>query len=290
MSESIVKNIDVNSKENFIPKNIGLNTEEDLLFRKSRTGSCGVDLPEIADFKLKIAGKKREKIGLPELTEPDVIGHFVNLSTENYSIDKGFYPLGSCTMKHNPRLNEKVARFSGFANIHPLQDQSTIQGALELMYELQNWLSIMTGLHAACLAPAAGAQGELAGILTIRAALTAKGDARKIILIPDSAHGTNPATAATCGYQIKVIPSNKKTGEVDFDEFKKLVAEYDRDIAAIMLTNPNTCGKFESKVKDIADIIHGIGAYFYCDGANYNAIVGKIKPADIGVDVMHFNL
>ena len=159
-------------------------------------------------------------------------------------------------MKHNPRLNEKVARFSGFANIHPLQDQSTIQGALELMYELQNWLSIMTGLHAACLAPAAGAQGELAGILTIRAALTAKGDARKIILIPDSAHGTNPATAATCGYQIKVIPSNKKTGEVDFDEFKKLVAEYDRDIAAIMLTNPNTCGKFESKVKDIADIIH----------------------------------
>ncbi|MDA7705497.1 aminomethyl-transferring glycine dehydrogenase subunit GcvPB [Rickettsiales bacterium] len=290
MSEAVLNDMKEKTIENFIPKNVGLNLEEDLLFRQSREGSCGVDLPKIADFELKIGGKKREKIGLPELTEPDVIGHFVNLSSQNYSIDAGFYPLGSCTMKHNPRLNEKVARFPGFANIHPLQDQSTIQGALELMYELQNWLSIMTGLHSTCLAPAAGAQGELAGILTIRAALTAKGDARKIILIPDSAHGTNPATAATCGYDIKVIPSDKKTGEVNFEEFKKLVNEYGKDIAGIMLTNPNTCGKFESKVKEIADIIHEIGAYFYCDGANYNAIVGKIKPADIGVDVMHFNL
>ena len=290
MNEVLLNNTEIDSEENFIPKNVGLNVEEDLLFRKSRKGSCGVDLPKIADFKLRISGKKRVEIGLPELTEPDVIGHFVNLSSENYSIDAGFYPLGSCTMKHNPRLNEKVARFAGFANIHPLQDESTVQGALELMYELQNWLKIMTGLHSTCLAPAAGAHGELAGILTIRAALIAKGDARKIILIPDSAHGTNPATATTCGYDIKIIASNKKTGEVDFDEFKKLVEEYGKDIAAIMLTNPNTCGKFESRVKDIADIIHEIGAYFYCDGANYNAIVGKIKPADIGVDVMHFNL
>lgn len=290
MSDAVLNNVNDNSMADFVPKNAGLNLEEDLIFRKSRPGSCGVDLPKIPDFKLRIKGQKRKYIGLPEVTEPDVIGHFVNLSSENYSIDAGFYPLGSCTMKHNPRLNEKVARFPGFANIHPLQDESTIQGALELMYELQNWLTIMTGLDAACLAPAAGAQGELAGILTIRAALTAKGNPRKIILIPDSAHGTNPATAATCGYDIKVIPSDKKTGEVNFEEFKKLVAEYNEDIAAIMLTNPNTCGKFESKVKEIADIIHEIGAYFYCDGANYNAIVAKIKPADIGVDVMHFNL
>ena len=273
----------------FQPKQIGLNNSTDLLINQSRPGACGVDLPEIADFKLRIKNKKREKIGLAEVNEPQVIRHFVRLSTQNYSIDGGFYPLGSCTMKHNPRLNEKMARLPGFAGIHPLQDESTVQGALELMHNLQFWLGTLTGLPAVSLAPAAGAQGELAGMLVIRKAHLSRGENRKIVLIPDSAHGTNPATAAMCGFQIKVVPSNKE-GLVEFDAFKKLVDEHKTDIAGIMLTNPNTCGKFEPKVKEIADLIHSVGGYFYCDGANFNAIVGKVRPADAGVDVMHFNL
>jgi glycine dehydrogenase subunit 2 len=194
-------------------------------------------------------------------------------------------------MKHNPRLNEKVARFPGFADVHPLQDESTTQGILELMYNLQNWLSTLTGLGATSLAPAAGAQGEFAGMLVIKKAHEKKGEGktRKIVLIPDSAHGTNPATAAMCGFDIKVIPSNKD-GLIDLDLFKQLIAEHGRSIAGTMITNPNTCGKFEKNIKEIADLIHSVGAYFYCDGANYNAIVGKVRPADIGVDVMHFNL
>ncbi|MCE3255563.1 MAG: glycine cleavage system P-family protein [Rickettsiaceae bacterium] len=275
--------------ENFIPSQVGLNNSTELLIKQSRKGAIGVDLPEVANFELKTGQKPRAEIGLPQVNEPQVIRHFVRLSQQNYSIDGGFYPLGSCTMKHNPRLNEKVARLAGFANIHPLQDESTVQGALELMHNLQYWLATLTGLDAVSLAPAAGAQGELAGMLVIRKALMAKGSARKIVLIPDSAHGTNPATAAVCGYQIKVVPSDKE-GLVDFDAFKKLITEHGTDIAGIMLTNPNTCGKFEPKIREIADEIHKIGAYFYCDGANFNAIVGKVRPADLGVDVMHFNL
>ena len=274
---------------NFIPKESGLNYETELLINQSTRGACGVDLPQIKDFNLRINGKARKTIGLPEVNEPQVLRHFVRLSLQNYSIDGGFYPLGSCTMKHNPRINEKIARLPGFAKIHPLQNQDTIQGALEVMYNLQHWLGTLTGLPAVSLTPAAGAQGELSGILSIRQALIKKGNARKIILIPDSAHGTNPATAAMCGYETKVIPSDKN-GLVDFNEFEKAITEYNIDIAAIMLTNPNTCGKFESNVKRIADLIHSIGAYFYCDGANFNAIMGKVRPADLGVDVMHFNL
>ncbi len=274
---------------NFIPQEIGLNKETDLLIYKSKEGACGVDLPEIPEFKIRTGQKARSKVGLAQVNEPEVIRHFVILSNQNYAIDTGFYPLGSCTMKHNPRINEKMARLPGFASIHPLQDESTIQGALEVMHELQNWLGKLTGLPSVSLAPAAGAQGELSGILTIKKALLKKGNARKIILIPDSAHGTNPATAAVCGYKIKEVPSNKD-GLVDFEAFKNIVNEYKEDIAAIMLTNPNTCGKFEPNVKKIADMIHEIGGYFYCDGANFNAITGKVKPADIGVDVMHFNL
>lgn len=274
---------------NFIPAQVGLNNKTDLLIKQSRNGAIGVDLPEVKSFSLRTGQKARVEIGLPQVNEPQVIRHFVRLSQQNYSIDGGFYPLGSCTMKHNPRLNEKLARLAGFANIHPLQDESTVQGALELMHNLQYWLGTLTGLNSVSLAPAAGAQGELAGMLVIRKALLAKGSARKIVLIPDSAHGTNPATAAVCGYQIKVVPSDKE-GLVDFEAFKKLIAEHGTDIAGIMLTNPNTCGKFEPKIKEIADLIHSIGAYFYCDGANFNAIVGKVRPADLGVDVMHFNL
>ena len=275
--------------KNFIPKQVGLNNSTDLLIKQSRVGAIGVDLPEVPKFQIKTGQKPRVEIGLPQVNEPQVIRHFVRLSQQNYSIDSGFYPLGSCTMKHNPRLNEKVARLAGFANIHPLQDQSTVQGALELMHNLQYWLGTLTGLTAVSLAPAAGAQGELSGMLVIRKALLAKGNARKIVLIPDSAHGTNPATAAVCGYQIKVVPSNKE-GLVDMDAFKKLITEHGEDIAGIMLTNPNTCGKFEPNIREIADLIHKIGGYFYCDGANFNAIVGKVRPADLGIDVMHFNL
>ena len=276
----------------FTPKEIGgLRQETELLINQSRPGACGVDLPEVKNFILRTGQKNREKIGLVEVNEPQVIRHFVRLSNQNYSIDAGFYPLGSCTMKHNPRLNEKVARLPGFANIHPLQDESTVQGALELMYNLQYWLGTLTGLTGVSLAPAAGAQGELAGMLVIRKAHEKKGELhkRKIVLIPDSAHGTNPATAAICGFDIKVIPSNKD-GLIDLEIFKKLIAEHGESIAGTMITNPNTCGKFEKDIIEIARLIHSVGAYFYCDGANYNAIVGKVRPADIGVDVMHFNL
>jgi glycine dehydrogenase subunit 2 len=276
---------------NFTPKEIGgLRHETELLIKQTRTGACGVDLPEVANFSLRTGQEKRKTIGLAEVNEPQVIRHFVRLSNQNYSIDAGFYPLGSCTMKHNPRLNEKMARLPGFADIHPLQDQSTTQGALELMYNLQNWLATLTGLGAVSLAPAAGAQGELAGMLVIKKAHEKKGEShRKIVLIPDSAHGTNPATAAICGFEIKVIPSNKD-GLIDLDLFKKLIAEHGTNIAGTMITNPNTCGKFEKDIPEIAKLIHSVGAYFYCDGANYNAIVGKVRPADVGVDVMHFNL
>jgi glycine dehydrogenase subunit 2 len=274
----------------FEPKNVGLNLETEILIKQSIKGACGVDLPNVADFSLKTGQEKRSEIGLPEATEPQVIRHFTRLSTQNFSIDSGFYPLGSCTMKHNPRLNEKMARLAGFADIHPMQDESTVQGALELMYQLQNWLATLTGLGGASLAPAAGAQGELSGMLVIKKALEAKGLAnRKVVLIPDSAHGTNPATAAMCGFDIKVIPSDKE-GLVDLNAFKELVEANKDNLAAIMITNPNTCGKFEKNIVEIAALIHSVGGYFYCDGANYNAIVGKVKPADIGVDVMHFNL
>ncbi len=274
----------------YIPQEIGLNQETELLIKQSREGACGVDLPEVANFSLRTGQKKRENIGLPQVNEPQVIRHFVRLSNQNYSIDSGFYPLGSCTMKHNPRLNEKMARLPGFADIHPLQDQSTVQGALELMFDLQYWLGTLTGLTAVSLAPAAGAQGELAGMLVIKKAHEAKGETnRNIVLIPDSAHGTNPATAAICGFQIKVIPSNSE-GLIDLDSFKKLIAEHGHNIAGVMITNPNTCGKFEKDIPEIANLIHSVGGYFYCDGANYNAIVGKVRPVDIGVDVMHFNL
>lgn len=276
----------------YIPQEIGgLRHETEILIKQSTPGACGVDLPEVADFSIRTGQEKRSQIGLAEVNEPTVIRHFTRLSNQNYSIDAGFYPLGSCTMKHNPRLNEKVARLPGFADIHPLQDQSTIQGALEVMYELQNWLGTLTGLKTVSLAPAAGAQGELSGMLAIKKRIEAKGEGenRKIVLIPDAAHGTNPATAAMCGFEIKVLKSNEE-GLVDFDEFQQIIEEYGDRIAGTMITNPNTCGKFEVNIKKIAKLIHDAGGYFYMDGANYNAIVGKVRPADLGVDVMHFNL
>lgn len=267
----------------------GLHYEENLLWEKEHNDHPGVDLPEPAGIKLRTGQPERGAIGLPQVSEPQVVRHFVRLSTWNYSIDHGFFPLGSCTMKHNPRLNEKMARLPGFAHVHPWQPESTVQGALRVMYELQNWLAELTNLPGVCLAPAAGAHGELAGMMTIRRAHEAKGnDHKKVVLVPDSAHGTNPATAVICGYTTKTIKTSE-TGRLTVEAFKEALGDGE-DVAGMMVTNPNTCGLFESDMIEIADLLHEAGGYFYCDGANFNALVGKIRPGDFGVDVMHINL
>src|SRR6202022_4024087 len=204
----------------------------------------------------------------------------------NYAIDSGLYPLGSCTMKHNPRLNEKLARLPGIADIHPLQPVSTVPGALELIDTLSHWLKTLTGMPAIALSPAAGAHGELCGIMSIRAALEARGDRRIRVLVPESAHGTNPATAAACGYTVDPIPADT-TGRVDR---AALEGKLGPDVAALMLTNPNTCGLFERQIIEIADAVHRAGAFFYGDGANFNAMVGRGRPADLGIDCLHLNL
>jgi len=276
-----------------LPRHKGLMLEEKLLFEQSRKGSCGVDLPDPKKTLSRTGLPTRKAVGLPEVSEPQVVRHFVRLSQMNYSIDGGLFPLGSCTMKHNPRLNEKLARLQGFSALHPLQPTSTTQGALELIYTLQNWLAELCGLPGITLAPAAGAHGELTGMLVIKKALEARGEGenggRPIVLVSDSAHGTNPATARTCGFEIVSVPSGGD-GLVDFAAFSELVQKYGTQIAAFMVTNPNTCGRFEKDITRIADELHKIGAYFYCDGANFNAIVGKVRPGDLGVDVMQFNL
>lgn len=267
----------------------GLNYDENLLFEKERTDTPGVDLPKIKGTKPRTGFEPRKEIGIHQVSEPQVVRHFVRLSTKNYSIDSGFFPLGSCTMKHNPRINEKVARLPGFAHIHPLQPESTAQGALGLMHDLQGWLGELTGLPGVCLTPAAGAHGELAGVMTIARAHELQGNTEKtVMLVPDSSHGTNPATAAMCGYSIRVIPT-KETGRVTVEAFKEALGD-GKDVAGMMVTNPNTCGLFETDIVEIVDLLHDAGGYFYCDGANFNALVGKIRPGDFGVDVMHLNL
>ena len=268
--------------------NRGLQIEEPLIFEQDSPGKTGVDLPEVPAMNLRLGTvKPRARVGLPGLAEPQVVRHYTRLSQKNYSIDTGLYPLGSCTMKHNPRLNEKAARLPGFADVHPLQPVSTVQGALELMDALAHWLKMLTGMPAVTLAPAAGAHGEMAGMMAIRAALEHRGEAgRKRVLVPESAHGTNPATAAALGFTVDPIPATAE-GRVDLEAMK---AKLGPDVAGIMLTNPNTCGLFERDVRAIADAVHDAGGYFYCDGANFNAIVGRVKPADLGIDAMHINL
>ncbi len=237
--------------------------------------------PEAAAETPTLTGNRGLQLEEKLIFEQDSPGH-----QKNYAIDSGLYPLGSCTMKHNPRLNEKLARLPGFADIHPLQPESTVQGALELIGTLAHWLRALTGMPAVALSPAAGAHGELCGMMTIRAALTAQGDPRQRILVPESAHGTNPATAATCGYAIDPIAANPR-GRVDLAALK---AKLGGDVAALMLTNPNTCGLFEDEILEIAAAVHAAGAFFYCDGANFNAIVGRVRPADLGIDALHLNL
>jgi glycine dehydrogenase subunit 2 len=265
----------------------GLDHEEPLLFAQGRPGQCGVDLPEPPQVAERLNGLARTRpIGLPGLSEPEVVRHFVRLSRKNYAIDLGIFPLGSCTMKHNPRLNEAMARLPGFGDIHPLQPVQTVQGALALMDRLASWLKTLTGMPAVALPPKAGAQGELCGMMAIRAALDARGDPRRRVLAPESAHGTNPATAAMCGYVVDPIP-NTARGRIDAGLVRERLGP---DVAALMLTNPNTCGLFENEILEIAAAVHAAGAFLYCDGANFNALVGRVRPGDLGIDAMHVNL
>jgi glycine dehydrogenase subunit 2 len=264
----------------------GLDHEEALIFELGH-GAVGVDLPDVKVSDDRLGGLRRQGgIGLPGLSEPEVIRHYVRLSRMNYAIDSGLYPLGSCTMKHNPRLNEKMARLPGFGDLHPLAPQSTTQGALELISALMNWLTTLTGMPAVAMSPKAGAHGELCGLLAIRAAIAARGEDRKRILVPESAHGTNPATAAFAGFTVDEVPA-LPNGRVDSEALK---AKLGPDVAAIMLTNPNTCGLFEGEIVEIAKAVHAAGGYFYCDGANFNAIAGRVRPGDLGIDAMHINL
>ena len=268
--------------------NRGLDIEEPLLFEIGRPETTGVDIDEPAGFEDRLGGHaRRDPIGLPGLSEPETLRHYVRLSRKNYAIDSGLYPLGSCTMKHNPRLNEKMARLPGFADVHPLAPVSTVQGALELIRQLAQALLAMTGMQAVAMSPKAGAHGELCGMMAIKAALAARGEAaRRVVLVPDSAHGTNPATAALIGFSVRAVPA-RDDGTVSAEAVREALGD---DVAAIMLTNPNTCGLFEREIGEIAQAVHSAGAYFYCDGANFNAIVGKARPGDLGVDAMHINL
>src|SRR5436305_1354927 len=264
---------------------------EGLIFEKSSAGKAAyqlppLDVPQVSAARL-LGESYRDDLGaMPEVSEFEIIRHYTRLSTWNYAIDLGMYPLGSCTMKYNARVNEVVARIAGLANAHPYQPEKMSQGAMRIQKLLSDYLLEITGLDAITLQPAAGAHGEMTGILLIRAYLQSKGNPRKKILIPDSAHGTNPATAAICGYQVENLKSNS-AGMVDVSA---LAAQMNEDVAAIMVTNPNTLGVFEQEIHKIADLMHAKGGLLYMDGANMNALVGKARPGDFGVDVMHLNL
>jgi len=271
---------------------------ETLIFERSQTGRIGYRLPKLDVEERKIddlipAELRRddELDGVPEVSEVDVVRHFTRISTWNYSIDMGMYPLGSCTMKYNSRLNEKVARIGGFAGLHPLAPDEEIQGALELIYELQENLAEITGLPGVSLQPAAGAQGEMTGVMLIRAFLDKRdGEAskdRRVMLIPDSAHGTNPASAAMSGFTVKTVRSTAE-GLTDMQHLRELCDQ--GRVAGLMLTNPNTVGIFEKNIKEICETIHAAGGLVYMDGANMNALVGIARPGDMGVDVIHLNL
>ena len=269
-----------------------VNQNEDLIFEKSSPGKkayrlAQLDVPAVDAAALLGDAVRADGLGvMPELSEIEIIRHFTRLSTWNYAIDLGMYPLGSCTMKYNPRINEAVSRIEGLAEAHPYQPEALSQGALGIMKLLSECLIEITGMDTITLQPAAGAHGEFTGILLARAYHESMGNPRKKILIPDSAHGTNPATAAVCGYQVANLKSNAQ-GMVDLAELERLV---DEDVAALMLTNPSTIGVFESDIHKIADILHAKGALLYMDGANMNALCGKTRPGDFGVDVMHLNL
>jgi glycine cleavage system P protein (glycine dehydrogenase) subunit 2 len=262
---------------------------EPLLSELSRNGAPGhqlpaLDVPEANDFGGQVL---RSELKLPEIGELDVVRHFTHLAQRNFSIDSVFYPLGSCTMKYNPRINEDVARLPGIAHVHPLQPDETVQGALRIMFELQELLAEITGFSAATLQPAAGAQGEFAGMLMLRAYHLDRGDARRTrVLVPDSAHGTNPATAAMCGFVTVPIRSDA-SGNVDLAHLR---SELDDTVVGLMLTNPSTLGLFDQRILEVTDLVHEAGGLVYGDGANLNAILGVCKPADVGFDCLHINV
>ncbi|AEP02003.1 MAG: aminomethyl-transferring glycine dehydrogenase subunit GcvPB [Weizmannia coagulans] len=264
-----------------------------LIFERSKSGRIAyslpeMDVPEVDAFDIfPPEYVRKQDAELPEVSELDLMRHYTKLSENNHGVDSGFYPLGSCTMKYNPKINETVARFPGFAHIHPLQDESTVQGALGLMYDLQEHLKEITGMDEVTLQPAAGAHGEWTGLMLIRAFHEANGDTKRTkVIIPDSAHGTNPASASVAGFETVTVKSNEE-GLVDLDDLRKIAGE---DTAALMLTNPNTLGLFEAHILEMAEIIHDAGGKLYYDGANLNAVLAKARPGDMGFDVVHLNL
>jgi len=269
-----------------------VNRNEDLIFEQTSPGKSGVELPPLdvpvasPEELLGSESYRADIEGFPEVSETEVIRHFTRLSTWNYGVDTGLYPLGSCTMKYNPRINEVVARLEGLATDHPYSPATLAQGCLRVLAETARCLAEITGMDAVSLQPSAGAQGELTGILIIRACLAERGNPRKVILTPDSAHGTNPASVTISGYEVKNLKSNSR-GCVDMDELDRAMTE---DVAGLMLTNPNTLGVFEEQIQEIARRVHAKGGLVYMDGANMNALVGVARPADFGVDVMHLNL
>jgi glycine dehydrogenase subunit 2 len=268
-------------------------TDQPLIFEISKSGRIGYSLPELDVPKVDVADIlptsyiRQEEPDLPEVSELDIMRHYTALSKRNHGVDSGFYPLGSCTMKYNPKINEDVARLEGFRHIHPLQDEETVQGSLELMYDLQEHLKEITGMDEVTLQPAAGAHGEWTGLMMIRAYHEARSDYKRTkVIIPDSAHGTNPASATIAGFDTITVKSNEQ-GLVDLEDLRRVAGE---DTAALMLTNPNTLGLFEENILEIAEIIHQVGGKLYYDGANLNAVLSKARPGDMGFDVVHLNL
>lgn len=261
---------------------------EALIYEMTSEGRVGVSMPEMDVPQAPLPdGFVRDQLPMPELSELEVVRHFVRLSQLNHGVDTGFYPLGSCTMKYNPKVNEAAARLPGFTQTHPLQPVETVQGNLALMYETQEWLKEIGGFEAVSLQPAAGAHGELTGILMIKAYHRDRGDsARTKILIPDSAHGTNPASTAMSGLSVVELPSDDR-GNVDLEALR---AACDETVAGLMLTNPNTLGLFEEHVEEVIELVHGCGGLVYGDGANMNALLGVVQPGDLGIDVLHYNL
>ncbi|MCM3364376.1 aminomethyl-transferring glycine dehydrogenase subunit GcvPB [Niallia sp. Sow4_A1] len=269
------------------------NQNQPLIFESSTPGRIGYSLPEMDIPTVNLSELlpndyiREETPELPEVSELDIMRHYTALSKRNHGLDSGFYPLGSCTMKYNPKINENVARFNGFAHIHPLQEESSIQGALELMYDLQQHLVEITGMDEVTLQPAAGAHGEWTGLMLIRAFHEANGDTERTkVIVPDSAHGTNPASATVAGLETVTVKSNEN-GLVDLEDLKRVVGT---DTAALMLTNPNTLGLFEENILEMAEIVHSAGGKLYYDGANLNAVLSKARPGDMGFDVVHLNL
>ncbi|AIE60705.1 aminomethyl-transferring glycine dehydrogenase subunit GcvPB [Bacillus methanolicus] len=267
--------------------------DQPLIFEMSTPGRIGYSLPEMDVPEIDVNDLlpdeylRKEEPDLPEVSELDIMRHYTALSKRNHGVDSGFYPLGSCTMKYNPKINENVARFHGFAHIHPLQDESSVQGALELMYDLQQHLKEITGMDEVTLQPAAGAHGEWTGLMMIRAYHEANGDTKRTkVIVPDSAHGTNPASASVAGFETITVKSNEN-GLVDLEDLRRVVGE---DTAALMLTNPNTLGLFEENILEMAEIVHDAGGKLYYDGANLNAVLSKARPGDMGFDVVHLNL